>query len=409
MDSVRVHVDLSALEAAVRQMGAGGFSRPDPVDLGAPEWQPLDDELLRGKEVKLEELDVENGLLALDGRQVALYIPDHGWRVQAALDDGARGKRIHVADCQTLREMRERGRFERYVVTTSTGPGFPISGHDEARRAIQGDALLRACKNCLKFLRYRGYTGGNSPAWKDFSLAEFYETYRTFFPVMPRRWAGSREDYSSDWSEVSERYRASKSWTCEECRVDLSDDHSLLHAHHKNGVKSDNRRTNLKAVCCLCHRREPDHAHLRVSPKDQKRVQRLREQQGILRNPDWRDVRRFADPGVEGALDRLQTEAAEIPELGVQTRDGDGRIVAEPELAYPRQRVGIAISPGDRTGMKGAGWRAHGVHEITDPHRPLPDSVMPRRSVRSWRPGQRASTTRRGGAPLAASIDSRDR
>ena len=380
MDRVRLHVDLSALEAAARRMGAGVLP-PDPVDLGAPEWQPLDDELLRGKEVKLEELDVENGLLALDGRQVALYIPDHGWRAQAALDDGVRGRRIHVADCQTLREMRERGRFERYVVTTSTGPGFPISGRDEVGRPIQGEALLRACKNCLKFLRYRGYTGGNSPVWKNFNLAEFYETYQTFFPVMPRRWAGSREDYSPDWGDVSERYRASRAWTCEVCRVDLRNDRSLLHAHHKNGVKSDNRRENLKAVCCLCHRREPDHAHLRVSLEDQKRVQHLREQQGMLRNLDWSGVRQLADPGVEGALDRLQAEAAEIPELGVQTRDGNGRLVAEPELAYPRQRVGIAISPRDRTGMEGAGWHAHAVHEITDPATPLPNTVVGRRSL----------------------------
>ncbi len=380
MSRVHLTVDFSLLEKAVRQMGRPVSREKRVVDLGDPEWQPLDGKLVEGMGIELEKLDTTNGFLSYEGRQVALYIPDHGRRVQDALGDGTQGNRIHVADCQTLQEMRKKNRYERYVMTTSTRPTFPVSGVDREKHsiAVNGKAALSICKNCLKFLRYKGYTGGNSVVWRDFSLVEFYEIYQTFFPVMPRRWAGSQEGYAEKWEEISKRFRESKSWTCEACRVDLSDEKRLLHTHHKNGVKSDNSLANLKAVCCSCHRREPHHEHMRVSPEDTKRIQLLRREQGILKNLNWLRVRDFAEPGVEGAVRRLQDEGAEIPELGVQVGDKMKQVVAEPELAYSSKRLGIAISPKDRTEMERAGWQALAVHEVTDPERHLPDSIRPR-------------------------------
>lgn len=378
MASIELKVDFSALRAAVHRMNADSIVVGPVIDRGedewsAPEWERIDDQLLDGVEVDLDEVTHSNGLLELKGRQVMLYIPDHGGRVGTALQNGEMGKRIHVAWCRTLKEMEERGRYERYVVTTRTGPEFPISGRDETGGVVEGDARLMVCKNCLKFLRYRGYTGGSGPIWRGFILADFYDEYSTFFPRMPTRWAGTRDGYADNWEQVSREHREGSSWTCEECHVQLDDARDLLHVHHRNGVKSDNSKSNLKSVCLLCHKREPQHGHMRIKLGDYKRIQRRRRRQRLLDGLSWRDVDRLVDPGAVGAVDRLASARAEIPELGWEVMNNAGRRVAEPELAWPKQKVGVAIGNRDLQGMRAAGWKGLRVHQVT----PRDESVPP--------------------------------
>ena len=392
MKSFNLRVDLTALQNAVDLMGASSISVEPILVEGAgvwkpPTWKDIDGVLLEGKEVRLEDVEHPNALLEVEGRQVVLFIADHGWRVRDALEDGEKGRRIHVAWCTTLRDMKVKGRYERYVVTTRTGPRFPISGEDENGTSVEGEARLMVCQNCLRFLRYKGYTGGKNAIWRGFTLEEFFETYSTFFPRMPRRWAGSPEGYSDDWrSRVSPTYRSSRSWTCEECRVNLDDARDLLHVHHRDGVKSNNVWSNLKAVCLLCHAREPDHSQIRVGPMDYKKIQRRRRAQGLLDGLGWGDVARLVNPGVTGAVHRLAAAGAVPAELGWGVTDGGGRLVAEPELAWPKSKVGVAIARSDRKGMRGAEWAALKVHEPM-----APDKGVLAELKRRSRPRPRAS------------------
>ena len=392
MMSYRLEVDLSTLRAAVDVMGARDIDVGDIVGgeeggWEGPVWEDIDDELMGGIDIELESVEHSNRVLEFKGRQVVLFIPDHGWRVRDALENGERGKRIHVAWCRTLEDMKARGRYERYVVTTSIGPRFPISGRDEIEASIEGEAELKVCMNCLKCLRYRGYTGGRGPIWRSFRLEEFYETYRTFFPEMPTRWAGAPEGYSDDWSRVSRNYRALRSWTCEECSVKLGDATDLLDVHHRDGVKSNNAESNLKVVCRLCHAREPSHGHMGAPPRAYKRIQKRRRAQGLLEDLSWGEVARLVDPGVTGAVDRLAEERAVPAELGVRVKDGDGRVVAEPELAWPKQKFGVAIAESDREGMKRAEWTAVKVHRLTAPDESVPAEL--KRAPRARSPASR--------------------
>ncbi len=243
-------------------------------------------------------------------------------------------------------------------------------------KIVRGEAGLMVCKNCLKFLRYKGYTGGSGPVWQGFSLIEFYDGYSTFFPRMPTRWAGAPEGYAEDWVQVSRSYRESKSWKCEECGVSLDDEQQLLQVHHRNGVKNDNSESNLKAVCLLCHKREPDHGHMKVNPGDYKKIQRRRKRQGLLDNLSWGDVERLVDPGAGGAVARLASARAEIPELGWEVTNNAGRRVAEPELAWPKRKVGVAIGDGDQRGMRAAGWKGLRVHRVTPPDESVPPELL---------------------------------
>ena len=65
--------------------------------------------------------------------------------------------------------------------------------------------------------------------------------------------------------------------------MDLSNYKKLLDTHHKNGIKSDNRPSNLEALCKTCHRKEPLHSHM--SDKNDEIIKRLRKEQG-LPDPD---------------------------------------------------------------------------------------------------------------------------
>ena len=71
---MEIKFDFSGLWAQAKRIGA---ERVETIDwTAATQLDPVDIELLQGREVKLEDLDVINGLLSVDGRQVLLYITD---------------------------------------------------------------------------------------------------------------------------------------------------------------------------------------------------------------------------------------------------------------------------------------------------------------------------------------------
>ncbi len=283
---MRLNVDFRALEEAARRMGMvvpveldidvrRGI---DPVDL-------IDIKLIQGLEIDdllSIESDPESGLLSYEGRQVVLYIQDQHWNIHAVLADGSEGKKVHVADCDTLQEMRRRGRYERYVATNDVSGDFYVTGQDEYGGSVEGQAKLRVCKNCLRMLDYRGYTRNRKRVFQAFKWSEFFDTYRPHFTQMPTRRAGVFDgSYTPDWDLVSRRYKKAHGFACENCCVDLTDHPWLLHVHHINGVKTDNAPSNLKALCADCHVKQPGHEHMGVSNGAVKLIADMRQRQNL--------------------------------------------------------------------------------------------------------------------------------
>ncbi len=284
---MRLNVDLSHLEEAVRRMGAAAV----PVDLdidvrrGIDPLDPIDIELRDG--IEFEDLSgieshPESGLLSYRGRQVVLYIQDQWKNIHDVLEDGTKGRKVHVASCDTLQEMRRRGRYERYVATNDVSGDFYVTGQDEYGGRVEGKTRLRVCKNCLRMLDYRNYTRNRKQVFQGFEWSEFFDIYRPHFDQMPMRRTGVFDGaYAPNWDVVSKRYKEAHGFICESCRVNLREHAGLLHVHHINGVKTNNASSNLKAMCADCHRRQPGHEHMRVSIEDSDLITDLRRRQNL--------------------------------------------------------------------------------------------------------------------------------
>ena len=122
------------------------------MDIDVQKKGPIDIELKKGKKIALSEVEMDGSLLSYAGRQVALYIRDHGEEAQAALEDGSLGRRFHITFCRTLKEMKRDG-LDLYVATTDFSGDFHITGVDlENGIPLAGKADLEPCQNCLEQL-----------------------------------------------------------------------------------------------------------------------------------------------------------------------------------------------------------------------------------------------------------------
>ncbi|WP_447895513.1 hypothetical protein [Vreelandella sp. GE22] len=367
---MRISLDLSALQAAVQQMGG-------PIDIAPLDFKSASPPLVRkeirvdttpppeieipegGMElVSLDVLDTPGDLLSYQGQQVLLYIQDHSFNFEEVQRDSTKGRKVHLSFCQTLESMRAKGRFERYVITRDHSEHFQISGPTYYGKTITAMAALKVCKYCLRKINYRGYdVPGISSVFQEFSYVHFFEEHESFFPYHPHRKAGEEEGYSEDWETISRQYRESHGYRCEKCDVDAGQRPYLIHTHHINGVRSDNRQANLKALCADCHSKEPNHHHLTVSHRVRQEIGQLRHQQQVARTQGWKDVFLYGDPGLSGVLHHLESLKAPVPEVGLDIQDEHQMIVANLELAWPEAKMGIVISEEDAVAAKAQGWR----------------------------------------------------
>ncbi|PSV13469.1 HNH endonuclease [Photobacterium leiognathi] len=311
-------------------------------------------ELEKGKDVELKDVEIESGLLSYKGRHVTLYIKANGTSA-----------RFHVSDCSTLQGMRASGRFERYVVTNNTSGEFLVDtsyGEKKAR--------LKVCQNCLRKLNYKGCntTTNITSIVQSFNMAEFFATYSSFFPHMPSRRAETAESgYSDDWSKISSHYRVEKNFECEECKVNMRSNRALLHVHHVNGVKSDNRPSNLRALCIDCHSKQPMHEHMALSHRERQTINDLRKQQGLLDDlGEWQELFDYSDPGVHGVLHACRQAYLKLPEINYFVEDSFGGLAARLELAWPKHKFGVAISMNDIEDANSNGWQVVGINDFLE-------------------------------------------
>jgi hypothetical protein len=270
----------AGLIALRRSMGAeapGSFSpsyRPDQLTL--TELQQLATE---GKDVSIDDVVmIEDGTLIYKGSRVLIYIRDVS-QFQHWIP------RFHIADCETLEQMKQKNAFDRYVVATRDDGSFVVNMIGKGGQVTRETKQLNVCQNCLNKLGFDGFSRHLSRQRRRMIVSEF--TIRRFFEKFPKSLlsvhpTGAAEtapvnNYPADFEIISERLRTRRGWTCESCDRSFAalSDRKFLHVHHKNGMKNNSSDQNLRVLCLGCHAQEPLHAHMKRLPEYRDFVRRF--------------------------------------------------------------------------------------------------------------------------------------
>lgn len=241
--------------------------------IGSGKLSILDEEFIRklGKEGidvdDFSEIKVESdNTLSYKNKRVLVYIRDiKEYSEQQSLP------KFHLGFCSTLETMTNAKRFGRYVVYNGEDTNFTVNYiGPPTRTAIE---KLNVCKNCLSLLRWKDYSSRASSKTKSeivstFDLAEFFEKYpKDLMSIIPRHSVDTAplNDYTDDWGLVSEKIKQKRGYKCESCGLDLNGPgyKHFLHAHHKDGEKSNNKPNNIELLCLGCHAEEPMHSHMK--------------------------------------------------------------------------------------------------------------------------------------------------
>lgn len=237
-------------------------------------WQGFNDDklnkLLNTGEVQLEvdEIKIVDGTFEYKGQKVIVYIRDQ------YAEYYSKGYKFHLTNCSSISNSFKNKRNSRYVVSLRTDGKFKINLIKDDNYIREGLVEeLKVCKNCLKKSSYKGYkihpTRIKNTIYSEFNLQEYFKTVANS-NLNPKFFKNSTNAplniYNKDFKKTSLKHREANNFTCENCKVDLSQYTKFCHLHHVDGNKSNDSPYNLKVLCIECHSDEPSHTRLRLNP-----------------------------------------------------------------------------------------------------------------------------------------------
>lgn len=353
---------ITSLHQCLDQMGA---------PLIKPKLKKIEIAKPAGVKVKLSEVEEFAGLLTYKGRQVVVFIPDHSYKTVpvVAQSPKSEGNKFHFSNCATLQGMRSSGRYEhRYHAHQNIEGVFQI--FDKSTKA---EVELAPCQNCLKHLNYKGFnqlqSNQKSNVVRNLNLWKLFSTYSTVFdedklPQLPNPIPG----YTDDWSSVSFQYRSKQNFICEECGLELNNHRNLLHTHHIDGNKQNNKDNNLQALCIDCHRKQPFHGHLLITNNEMHKIQELRDTQKKLKPQNWQEIYKLTDEALHGVLHYYQSNVVNsygLPLLNFTIPNTHPEVLVD--IAWPRKQVALVVktTPSQLRAVKEIGWTIRDLHSAS--------------------------------------------
>ena len=281
---MELRIEFQKLEALVRELG---LTRYD-FALRRPEdpWRIFEGDI----EVGSGDVGGAGGILTYEDVQVLLYIKDTRHTENHIATNPHESKKFHIAWCEVLERMLERGRFNRYVVTRRDTGLFKVDVriNEFSREQYETEAKLLVCQSCLKFLNYQDFEtleerDQRRKAVERFDIGAFLKEYENIvrYLTLPQQTDENTPvaNYDAAFTRMSQSIKMEQNFRCKNCGVDLRQHRWLLHCHHIDHNRTNNNSTNLIAICAYCHQKE--HPHMFVRREYLQTIKTLREQQGL--------------------------------------------------------------------------------------------------------------------------------
>ena len=227
---------------------------------------------------------------------------------------------FHFMKCKKVCEDIRNNWLGTYRFTNKTY--FEVYRRTPQNEITINKTKLNVCEHCLsEWNNSSGWKNYNNDNFtkeqqdnirKNFSIDEFFDyclDYRAknnkFPPDLEELYklkdenkiligAEINNDYPKNWNKnkidncmgISDAYRISRQYRCENCGVDLGEYetkyHGILVAHHINGCHFDVRPENIKVLCKLCHSKQPHHDKTVIlSPEESTLFKKLYKEQNI--------------------------------------------------------------------------------------------------------------------------------
>jgi len=228
-----------------------------PTPKGAISFSEID-KLSRGElEISLDQIEIRpDGIFSFKGRAVIVHIPE-------------RDKKFHISDCDTIKWMKNSGRYERYIASERKDGLFNVRSESGKMNLIKLDVCMKCLREIKWDKRARSNQSGNliNVDKSSFSIKDFFSKYGAGY-ISQQPYFSSltmpNNQYTDDWQEISKKIRQDNNFTCHKCgwKAEAPWERRQMEVHHINGVKGDNRPSNLQCLCHDCHAQQPLHSHM---------------------------------------------------------------------------------------------------------------------------------------------------
>lgn len=211
---------------------------------------------------------------------------------------------FHFMKCRTVREDDINGWTRTYRFTGRTSGDFEMWSKDKDERDKTVMQKLKPCIDCLSEWDngrgWKGYSEASDDEKKiireKFSIHEFFEhcnhqeempsELSELYELMKNNhvWFGASvgNEYPGNWEDITDMYRISQGYMCEQCGVDLSRHPNLAITHHVNGSHPEIGPENMRVLCKWCHSKQYHHERtVSMNRYEYDLIRRLCKEQGI--------------------------------------------------------------------------------------------------------------------------------